>query len=146
MVAFYRKDDDTARMTSFISHTTVDCRNAYELSEWWKPVLGYVDIDDDPNEPGHEECLIRDAETGHQVLFIEVPDEKVAKNRIHFDLRPREGTRDEELSRLLLHGANEVADHRGQYGPGTGWVVLADPEGNEFCILRSTGEIDAAED
>ena len=61
-------------MTSYISHTSVDCHNAYELSEWWKPVLGYVDIEDDPNLPGHEECMIRDPETGHQVLFIEVPD------------------------------------------------------------------------
>ena len=79
-------------MTSFISHTTIDCRNAYELSEWWKPVLGYVDLEDDPNEPGHEECMIRDPETGHQVLFIEVPDATPGKNRIHFDLRPRERT------------------------------------------------------
>ena len=46
-------------LTAFVSHTTVDCRNAYELSEWWKPVLGYVDIDGDPNLPGHEECMIR---------------------------------------------------------------------------------------
>ena len=130
-------------MTSFISHTTIDCRNAYELSEWWKPVLGYVDIEDDPNEPGHEECMIRDPETGHQLLFIEVPDAKSVKNRIHFDLRPREGTRDEELERLLAHGANVVGDHRGKYGPGTGWVTLADPEGNEFCILRSEGEVAA---
>jgi len=131
-------------MTSFISHTTVDCANAYELSEWWKPVLGYVDLDDDPNEPGHEECLIRDPETGHRVLFIEVPDTKSGKNRIHFDLMPREGTRDQEVARLLAHGATEVTDLRDQWGPGTGWVVLADPEGNEFCILRSQAERDAA--
>ncbi len=130
-------------MTSYISHTTVDCRNAYELSEWWKPVLGYVDIEGDPNLPGHEECLIRDPETGHQVLFIEVADTKIVKNRIHFDLRPRAGSRDEELARLVGHGATEVADHRGKYGPGTGWVVLADPEGNEFCILRSEAEVAA---
>jgi hypothetical protein len=130
-------------MTSFISHTTVDCTNAYELSEWWKPVLGYVDITGDPNEPGHEECMIRDPESGHQVLFIEVPDAKVVKNRIHFDLRPRSGGRDQELARLLDHGAAEVADRRGKYGPGTGWVVLADPEGNEFCILRSQAEVAA---
>ena len=128
-------------MTSFISHTTIDCRNAYELSEWWKPVLGYADLEDDPNEPGHEECMIRDPETGHQVLFIEVPDEKVAKNRLHFDLRPREGTRDVELARLLEHGATEVLDTRGKWGPGSGWMVLADPEGNEFCILRSEQEV-----
>ena len=130
-------------MTSYISHTTIDCANAYELSEWWKPVLGYVDIEDDPNLPGHEECMIRDPETGHQLLFIEVPEEKVVKNRIHLDLRPREGTRDEELAWLLDHGATEVLDTRGNWGPGSGWMVLADPAGNEFCILRSVAE-DAA--
>jgi catechol 2,3-dioxygenase-like lactoylglutathione lyase family enzyme len=127
-------------MTSYISHTTIDCRNAYALSEWWKPVLGYVDLDGDPNEPGHEECMLRDPETGHLLLFIEVPDAKSVKNRIHFDLRPRQGTRDEELERLRTHGATEVLDMRDQFGPGTGWVVLADPEGNEFCILRSESE------
>jgi hypothetical protein len=127
-------------VTSYISHTTVDCRNAYELSEWWKPVLGYTDIPDDPNEPGHEECMILDPDTGHTVLFIETPDTKSGKNRLHFDLRPRQGTRDEELERLLAHGATQVADLRGRYGPGTGWVVLADPEGNEFCILRAVAD------
>ena len=131
-------------MTSFISHPTIDCANAYELSEWWKPVLGYVDLEGDPNEPGHEECMIRDPETGHRVLFIEVPDTKQVKNRIHFDLRPRTGTRDEELARLLERGATEVSDLRGAWGPGSGWVVLADPEGNEFCILRSEAEVAAA--
>jgi hypothetical protein len=125
-------------VTSFIAHTTVDCANAYELSEWWKPVLGYADIDGDPNEPGHEECMIRDPRAGHQVLFIEVPDVKQVKNRIHFDLVPREGTRDEELQRLLELGAREVDDRRRP--DGSGWVVLADPEGNEFCILRSDAE------
>jgi hypothetical protein len=132
--------DRVARMTSFISHTTVDCRNAYELSEWWKPVLGYVDIEGDPNLPGHEECMIRDPETGHQVLFIEVDEPKSVKNRIHFDLRPRGGSRDEEVARLLEHGATEVADHRNEHGPGVGWVVLADPQRNEFCVLRSEAE------
>src|SRR6478752_843379 len=130
-------------MTAFISHTTIDCANAYELSEWWKPVLGYVDIEDDPNLPGHEECMIRDPETGHQLLFIEVPDAKLGKNRLHLDLRPREASRDAELETLLAHGAVVVADLLGTYGPGSGWVVLADPEGNEFCILRSVAELGA---
>ncbi len=65
------------------------------------------------------------------------------KNRLHLDLRPRSATRDEELETLLVHGATVVADQRGKYGPGTGWVVLADPEGNEFCILRSDAEVGA---
>ncbi|KRF13773.1 glyoxalase [Nocardioides sp. Soil797] len=130
-------------MTCFVSHTSVDCRNAYELSEWWKALLGYVDIDGDPNLPGHEECMIREPDSGHQILFIEVPDDKQVKNRLHFDLRPSDGTRDAEVTRLLEAGATQVADLRGKYGPGSGWVVLADPEGNEFCILRSEAEVAA---
>jgi len=130
-------------MTSFVSHTTVDCRNAYELSEWWKGLLGYVDVEDDPNEPGHDECMILDPDTGHAILFIEVPDEELPAKRIHFDLRPRAGTRDEEIERVRGLGATELDDQRGKYGPGTGWVVFADPEGNQFCILRSQAEVDA---
>lgn len=130
----------TAAMTCRISHTTVDCANAYELSEWWKKVLGYVDIPDDPNEPGHEECLIQSPDTGHRLLFIEVPDTKRVKNRIHFDIQPTSGTRDEEVARVVALGATEIDDQRNHYGPGIGWVVLTDPEGNEFCILRSDEE------
>ena len=128
-------------MTSFISHTTVDCADAYALSRWWQEVLGYVEDADDPNLPGHEECLIMSPDKSHKVLFIEVPEVKQGKNRIHFDLRPAEGTRDEELARLIDHGAKPIDDLRRP--DGTGWVTLADPEGNEFCILRSLGEIPA---
>lgn len=131
-------------MGCLVSHTTVDCRNAYDLSEWWKSLLGYRDIEGDPNQPGHEECMIQDPDTGHRILFIEVPDEKQAKNRLHFDLRPRESRRDEEVQRLIDMGTTVLADLRGKYGPGTGWVVFADPEGNEFCVLRSQTEPDAA--
>jgi len=129
-------------MTSRISHTTVDCARAYDLAEWWKQVLGYADLPDDPNEPGHHECMIVSPDSGHRVLFIEVPEHKSLKNRMHFDLVPTDRTRDEEVERVLGLGATQVADHRGQYGPGTGWVILADPEGNEFCILRSDAERD----
>ena len=131
-------------MTSFVSHTSVDCRDAWTLSTWWAGVLGYREDPEDPNAPGHEECLIIDPGTGHQLLFIEVPEEKSVKNRIHLDLRPRSGTRDEELERLLGLGARQVEDLRGLHGPGSGWVVLADPEGNEFCILRSEAEVTGA--
>lgn len=132
-------------MTSLVAHTTVDCHHAFELSEWWKGLLGYVDVDGDPNLPGHEECMILDPGSGHSILFIEVPDAVLPAKRIHFDVRPRAGTRDEEVARVLALGATEVADQRGKYGPATGWVVLADPEGNEFCILRSLDEVDPSE-
>ncbi len=127
-------------MTSFVSHTSVDCRSAYRLSEWWKQVLGYVDVEDDPNEPGHEECMILSPENGHRLLFIEVPDEKRVKNRVHLDIQPRAGTRDAEVAWVKQLGAVEVDDQRNHHGPGIGWVVLQDPEGNEFCILRSEQE------
>lgn len=131
-------------MACFVSHTTIDCHDAYALSEWWKDLLGYVGLEGDPNLPGHEECLILDPETGHRLLFIEVPDDDLPDKRIHFDLRPRTGTRDEAVARLLDLGVTQVADHRGTYGPGSGWVVFADPEGNQFCVLRSEAEVEQA--
>jgi len=128
-------------MTSRISHTSIDSRNAYAQSEWWKHVLDYVDVEGDPNEPGHEECMILARDGSHHVLFIEVPEGKSVKNRIHFDLRPTDRTRDDEVQRLQGIGATVVGDLRGQYGPGTGWVTMADPEGNEFCVLRGDAEL-----
>ena len=114
-------------MTSFVSHTSVDCSDAYELSEFWKLVLGYVDVADDPNEPGHEECMILDPETGHQLLFIEVPETKTVKNRLHLDLRPRTGTRDAEVARLV--GLVRASSARRSRGRHRGWstVVRARP-------------------
>lgn len=127
-------------MTSRIAHTSVDCTNAYQLSQWWKAVLNYVDVADDPNEAGDAECMILRRDGSHRLLFIEVPETKATKNRLHLDLEPVEGSRDDELARLIGSGAVEVADCRGKDGHGAGWVVLADPEGNEFCILRSAAE------
>ncbi len=129
-------------MTCFVSHTTVDCRDAYTLSTWWKQVLDYVDVDGDPNLPGHEECMILDPATRHRLLFVEVPEAKSGKNRLHLDLYPRTGTRDAEVERVVALGATVLDDLR--HDDGTGWVVLADPEGNEFCVLRSQQERDAA--
>ena len=85
-------------MASFVSHTTIDCVNAYELSEWWKPVLGYVDIEDDPNLPGHEECMIRDPETGHQFCSSRSRSQERPTKRMHFDLRPRERDQGDEVA------------------------------------------------
>jgi hypothetical protein len=127
-------------MSSYLAHVTIDCRDAYALSEWWKPVLGYVDLAGDPNLPGQEECMIHDPETGQRLLFIEVPDADLPAKRIHLDIAPRTGTRDAEVDRLLAYGAGLVADHRGKYGLSTGWVTLADPGGNQMCVLRNDAE------
>jgi predicted enzyme related to lactoylglutathione lyase len=129
-------------MTAVISHTTIDAADAYAQSLFWAKVLGYAEDPDDPNEPGHEECMIFSPDGRTRVLFIEVPDTKQVKNRMHFDLVPAEGTRDAEAARLVSIGATVVDDLRRP--DGSGWVVLADPEGNEFCILRSEAERAAA--
>ena len=126
-------------MTSRISHTTVDSHDAYAQSVWWAEVLGMAEDPQDPNEPGHEECMIFSADGRMRVLFIEVPEGKQVKNRLHFDLRPVDLTREQEVERLFAHGATVVADLRRP--DGSGWFTLADPEGNEFCVLRSDLEV-----
>jgi len=124
-------------MVSRVSHTTIDCENAHDLSTWWKGVLGYTDLPDDPNDPGDEECMIVDPRSGHRLLFIKTHDERRTKSRLHLDLAPTDRTRDEEVDRLVAHGARTVADLR---RGAEGWVVMADPEGNAFCVLRSDEE------
>ncbi|WP_167761148.1 VOC family protein [Geodermatophilus sp. DF01-2] len=125
-------------MTALISHTTFDSLDPHAMSVFWSQVLGFAEDPDDPNEPGDEECMIVSDDGARRLLFIAVPDAKQVKNRLHLDLKPAQGTRDEELQRLLGLGARTVADRRRP--DGSGWVVLADPEGNEFCILRSDAE------
>ncbi|MGP9784303.1 glyoxalase [Arthrobacter sp. MYb211] len=125
-------------MTALISHTTFDSIDAFTQSVFWGQVLGFQEDPDDPNLAGEEECMIFSADGTQRLLFIEVPNAKQLKNRVHLDLKPANGTLDEELARLLALGAREVDDLRNP--DGTGWVVLADPEGNEFCILRSDAE------
>ena len=67
-----------------------------------------------------------------------MPEDKEIKNRLHFDLRPIDLSREDEIDRVRALGATEVADRR--QSDGGGWMVLADPEGNEFCILRGDVE------
>jgi predicted enzyme related to lactoylglutathione lyase len=119
-------------MTSAIRHVTIDCSDAYALGTFWSQVLDLPVHEDD--KPGDEEALIE----GAGLLFVTVPETKTVKNRVHLDLQPQDRTRDEEVERLLALGATLVADHRNP--DGTGWAVLADPEGNEFCVERSAGE------
>lgn len=115
-------------MTSFVQHITVDCADAYGLALFWAEVLGSPVSDDDA--PGDPEALVESPRG--TLLFVTVPESKSVKNRIHLDLRPEERTRDEEVERLLALGATPVADHRRPNGRG--WMTLADPEGNEFCV------------
>jgi predicted enzyme related to lactoylglutathione lyase len=72
------------------------------------------------------------------MLFIPVPEGKTAKNRLHLDLGPTDCTRDEQVAAAVALGASMIGDHR--QPDGAGWVTMADPEGNEFCIERSDAE------
>ncbi|MGW4802742.1 VOC family protein [Kitasatospora sp. NPDC004272] len=119
-------------MTSVIRHVTVDSLDPYRLASFWSEVLGQPLHEDD--FPGDPQALIPAA----NLLFVTVPEKKAGKNRIHFDLQPQERTRDEEVERLLGLGAVLVDDQRRE--DGTGWAVLADVEGNEFCVERSRAE------
>ncbi|MFI1994126.1 VOC family protein [Actinoplanes sp. NPDC020271] len=107
----------------------------YELAQFWSLVVGRPPADDD--QPGDPEASLA-AEGLPTMLFIRVPEGKAVKNRVHLDLQPQDRSRDEEVERLIGAGAKLVGDHRRP--DGTGWVTLADPEGNEFCIERSAAE------
>jgi predicted enzyme related to lactoylglutathione lyase len=127
-------------VTSHVSHITFDSRDAFAQSVWWGDLLGMAGDPEDPNEPGDEECKIFSLDGQTPILFIQVPDGKQVKNRLHFDLRPVDGSREQEVERLVSLGAAVVADRRRP--DGSGWFTLADPEGNEFCILGSEHEVD----
>lgn len=118
-----------------IRHTTIDCVDPYELGRFWSEVLGSQLADDD--EPGDPEALV-DLGHGAGLLFVRVPEPKTGKNRMHLDLRPVDRGRDAEVERLVALGAAVVADPRRP--DQTGWVTLADPEGNEFCVEMSAEE------
>ncbi|MBZ9642776.1 VOC family protein [Streptomyces sp. PSKA30] len=121
-------------MTSAIRHVTIDCRDPYTLAGFWSQVLDLPLHEDD--KPGDEYALIE----GAGLLFIAVPEAKTVKNRVHLDIQPQDRTRDEEVDRILALGATLLDDRRNP--DGTGWAVLADPEGNEFCVERSATERD----
>jgi len=108
--------------------TTVNARDSAALGRWWQEALGWVVVDDEP--PCYEIRPAADRLPG--LLFVPVPEGKTVKNRLHLDFRPDD--HDAEVRRLLDLGATRV--DLGQ-GDEASWTVLADPEGNEFCVLSS---------
>jgi catechol 2,3-dioxygenase-like lactoylglutathione lyase family enzyme len=120
-----------------ITDLVVDCADAVTLAAFWCEVLGYVEI-------GREEDDIEIGPPGTgfggpqpTLVFTSVPEPKRDKLRLHIDVNATDRDQDAELERLLALGAR-TADV-GQTGEET-WHVLADPEGNEFCLLRSRVE------
>jgi predicted enzyme related to lactoylglutathione lyase len=118
-------------MLSAVFNVTFDCRDARAVAEFWSAVTGYplekVDM------PGNPFWLASPPEgRWPRLVFVTVPEAKVVKNRVHLDLMPVDHDQAQEVDRLLALGATIVDDRR-ELEPG-GWVVLADPEGNEFCV------------
>ncbi len=106
---------------------TVDAQNPQKLSAFWHGMLGGK-----LGNEGEDQYWL-EFETGEaDILFLKVPDKKVVKNRLHFDLRP--SNQDAEIEKAILLGATHV--DIGQKGDES-WKVLADIEGNEFCILAA---------
>ncbi len=114
-----------------IETVSIDARNPLSLGRFWAAALGWQHGEDEDGdiwvEPGTQHP---DHGSTSTLLFIGVPETKTVKNRVHLDLRPDD--QELEVERLEALGATQVSV--GQSGL-EGWVVLADPEGNEFCIL-----------
>ncbi|WP_329565855.1 VOC family protein [Kitasatospora sp. NBC_01266] len=125
-------------MTSRVRSITFDCAEPAGLAAFWGAVTGRTPVNDGTEE-SPEYLLADPADAGlPNLLFIAVPEGKSIKNRVHLDLQPADRSREEEVARLLGLGATLLADHR--QPDGTGWALLADPEGNEFCVERSAAE------
>jgi hypothetical protein len=123
-------------MTSRFTELAIDCADPHGLARFWCAVLGYEVLDEadgvvtvgSPNAEDKD----RPGPLPPTLTFAPVPEGKSAKNRLHLDLNPTDRDQDEEVHRLLDLGAR-YADV-GQTGEES-WVCLADPEGNEFCVL-----------
>jgi hypothetical protein len=110
-------------MTSFVKSVTFDCTNALLLAAFWAEALG-SNVDEDSTE---DRAWVEPAGWGGPTLWFQrVPEGKTAKNRQHFDLRAM-GPVEAEVERLMMLGASVIG------GEGD-LVVMADPEGNEFCV------------
>jgi uncharacterized protein (TIGR03086 family) len=125
-------------MAARIKSITFDCADPYRLAQFWLRLTGFSEDPDNGNAPDDPEALLLSPDGSLALLFIAVPEPKHVKNRVHLDLVPLTSRRDEEVGRLLRIGARLGDDQRRP--DGGGWVVLSDPEGNEFCIERSDAE------
>ncbi len=125
-------------MTSRLTEVVIDCHEPRLLAAFWCQALGYQIVDERTDlveiaawEPTVD--AVRANPAPPTLVFVRVPEDKAVKNRLHLDISPVDQGQDEEVDRLLALGARHVDIGQGEQH----WVVLADPEGNEFCVLRS---------
>jgi len=105
----------------------VDATDPARLARWWAEVLDYRITYEAPDE-----VSIEGEAPGPSLVFVPAPDMKSNKNRLHIELNPEDQAA--EVERLVNMGARHVDVTQGEKAT---WVVLADPEGNEFCVLRA---------
>jgi hypothetical protein len=121
--------DSGGGVGSRFTELVIDAADPVRLAAFWMAVLGWQ-----PTRRYQGAIEIADgARTGPSLTFVPSVNEKRGKNRLHIDLNPTGCTQEQEITRLLELGARHA--DIGQ-GSGKPWVVLADPEGNEFCVLR----------
>ena len=116
-------------MAVSLHHIVVDAHDLSALARFWAQVLGWRIL----SEREQEIVIGADAAAPVGICFMPVSDIKRTKNRLHLDLTPDPGEREAEIERILALGARRV--DIGQTGAES-WTVLADPEGNEFCVVR----------
>lgn|SRR5215204_2743366 len=116
-------------MAVSLHHIVIDTHDLPALARFWAQVLDWRIL----SEREREVVIGADATAAVGICFMPVTDEKAVKNRLHLDLVPDAGDRDAEIDRILALGARRV--DIGQTGAES-WTVLADPEGNEFCVVR----------
>jgi predicted enzyme related to lactoylglutathione lyase len=111
----------------------IDARDPASIASFWEEALGWRRTHEEPDEVVLEPP-VGSPEDGvaPDLLFLKVPESKTVKNRLHIDLRPAD--QQAEVERLESLGASRVSVGQGD---DVTWVVLADPEGNEFCVLKS---------
>lgn len=117
---------------------TIDCIDPKKVAEFWAAALDWKITYEDENEVAIE-LLDGSPEVGRipDILFLKNPDKKVVKNRLHLDLRPQDQSA--EVARLEALGASRIEIGQSD-DVDTSWVVMADVEGNEFCVLRARVE------
>ena len=119
------------RMASRFTELVIDSHDPERLAAFWQEVLGCPTME--RGSDGGPYVWIGGGGSPVELVFVPVPETKAVKNRIHIDVNPSDWDQAEEVERLLALGARHADVGQGDVS----WVVLADPEGNEFCVLSS---------
>jgi len=120
-------------MASKMGDVVIDCADPKRLAEFWKAALGWQPI----HQAKEVIVMAEPSDSGPMLVLLRVPEAKTVKNRVHIDVNPVGCTVEEEAERLVGLGARRIDIGQGKQP----WVVMADPEGNEFCVCPGMEEL-----